>query len=98
MGHHLLEKWRASVEAKRPLSETITAETLDGFDHNKLTRLARELQDRVLLDTPGYVEALADLVSISRLSTTEHGLVVLPRSSVVDVPFTGDQCLPPTTV
>ena len=63
-GDELLEKWRASVEAKRPLSETITQETLDGFDHNKLARLARELHDRVLQETPGYLEAVADLVSI----------------------------------
>ena len=60
----LLEKWRASVEAKRPLSETITSKLLDGFDHNKLARLARELHDRVLQEMPGYVEAVADLVSI----------------------------------
>ena len=63
-GDHLLEEWRATVEAKRPLSETITPETLDGFDQNKLARLARELHDRVLQETPGYVEAVADLVSI----------------------------------
>ena len=60
----LLEEWRASVEAKRPLSETIASEMLDGFDHNKLARLARELHDRVLQETPGYEEAVADLVSI----------------------------------
>ena len=37
---------------------------LYGFDHNKLARLARELHDRVLQETPGYEEAVADLVSI----------------------------------
>ena len=60
----LLEAWRASVEAKRPLSETIISEMLDGFDHKTLARLARELHDRVLQKTPGYEEAVADLVSI----------------------------------
>ena len=60
----LLKAWRGDVEAKRPLSETITSEMLDGFDHNKLARLARELHDRVLQETPGYEEAVADLVSI----------------------------------
>ena len=60
----LLEKWRASVEAKSPLSESITSELLDGFDHKKLARLARELHDRVLQETPGYEEAVADLVSM----------------------------------
>ena len=60
----LLEGWRTSVEAKRPLSETITSEMLDGFDHNNLASLARELHDRVLQATPGYEEAVADLVSI----------------------------------
>ncbi len=60
----LLEEWRASVGEKRSLAETITSEVLDGFDHKKLARLARELHDRVLLERPGYEEALADLVSI----------------------------------
>ena len=60
----LLEGWRTSVEAKRPLLETITSEMLDGFDHNNLASLARELHDRVLQETPGYEEAVADLVSI----------------------------------
>ena len=60
----LLEGWRASVEAKRPVLEIITSEMLDGFNHNKLARLARELHDRVLQKTPGYEEAVADLVSI----------------------------------
>ena len=60
----LLEGWRASVEAKRPLSQTITSEMLDVFDHKTLARLARELHDRVLQKTPGYEEAVADLVSI----------------------------------
>ena len=43
--NRLLEEWRASVEAKRPLSETITSEMLGGFDHNTLATLARELHD-----------------------------------------------------
>ena len=60
----LLEGWRANVEAKRPLSEAITSEMLDGFDHKTLARLARELHDRVLQKMPGYEEAVADLVSI----------------------------------
>ena len=60
----LLGEWRASVEAKRSLSETITSEILDGFDQNGLARLTRELHDRVLRETPGYEEAVADLVSI----------------------------------
>ena len=60
----LLEGWRASVEANRSLSETLTSEVMADFDHKKLTRLARELHDRVLQKTPGYEEALADLVSI----------------------------------
>ena len=37
---------------------------LDVFDHKTLARLARELHDRVLQKTPGYEEAVADLVSI----------------------------------
>jgi PIN like domain len=59
----LIEQWRASVEAKRPLTETITAETLEGFDHKELVRLARELHDKVLQGIPGYEEAVADIVS-----------------------------------
>ena len=60
----LLEQWCASVENRRPLSETITSGMLDGFDHIKLAKLARELHDRVLKKTPGYQEVVADLVSI----------------------------------
>ena len=60
----LLEKWRASVEAKLPLSETVNSKILDGFDHRKLVRLAREFHDRALQKTPGYEEAVTDLVSI----------------------------------
>ena len=60
----LLEKWRASVEAKLPLSETIDSKILDGFDHKKLVRLAREFHDRALQKTPGYEEAVTDLVLI----------------------------------
>ena len=60
----LLETWRSSVESKRPLSETITPVVLEGFDHTRLATLSRELHDRVLQKTPGYEEAVADLVSI----------------------------------
>ena len=60
----LLQSWRTSVEETRPLSETITSETLHDFDHKKLTCLARELHDRTLQPISGYEEAVADLVSI----------------------------------
>lgn len=60
----LLNEWRANVEAKRPLSEMITQDKLDGIDYKDLVRLARELHDRVLSHVPGYDEAVADLVSI----------------------------------
>ena len=60
----LLETWRSSIEANRLLSETITSEVLEGFDHTRLAKLSRELHDRVLQKTPGYEEAVADLVSI----------------------------------
>lgn len=64
----LLEEWHTSVGEERSLTETITSQALDGFDHKKLARLARELHDRVLQRTPGYEQVLADLVSIlSRL-------------------------------
>ena len=59
----LLEEWRTSVEAQRPLSETITPQTLGDFDQDRLVRLARELHDRVLRKSPGYEEAVVDLVS-----------------------------------
>ena len=60
----LLETWRSSVESKRLLSETITSEVLERFDHTRLATLSRELHDRVLQNTPGYEEAVVDLVSI----------------------------------
>ena len=60
----LLEEWRANVGEGRPLAKIITSEALAGFDRKKLARLARELHDRVLQQTPGYEEVLTDLVSI----------------------------------
>ncbi len=60
----ILEQWRASVEARRPFSETLNSQTLTDFDHRTLVMLARELHDRVLQQIAGYGEAVADLVSI----------------------------------
>jgi PIN like domain len=60
----LLEGWRSSVEAKKSLADTLTADAFEGLDHKALVRLARELHDRVLLNVPGYEEAVADLVSV----------------------------------
>ena len=60
----LLEEWRANVGEGRPFAEAITSEALAGFDRKKLVRLARELHDRALQQTPGYEEVLTDLVSI----------------------------------
>ena len=60
----ILEQWRASVEARRPLSETLSPPTFTDFDHRILVMLARELHDRVVQQTAGYGEAVADLVSI----------------------------------
>ena len=60
----IVNQWRATADAKRPLSETVNAETLNGLDHRELATLARELHDRVLLKTSGYGEAVADLVSL----------------------------------
>ena len=59
----LLEEWRASVGAKRPLSDTTTPQSLGHFAQDRLVRLARELHDRVLRKSPGYEEAVVDLVS-----------------------------------
>ena len=60
----VLQSWRASVEEKQSLSETITSDTLHDFDHKQLACLARELHDRVLQKISGYEEAVADLVSV----------------------------------
>jgi PIN like domain len=60
----LLDEWRATVEAQNPITASLTQAKLDGLDHRVLVRLARDLHDRVLHEEPGYVEALADLVSI----------------------------------
>ncbi len=63
-GERLLAAWRSSVEAKSPLSQTITEETFAAYDHKALAKLARELHDRVVAGEPGYLEAAADLTSI----------------------------------
>lgn len=60
----LLGEWRATVEAQKPVGESLTQAKLDGLDQKELVRLARELHDRVLSEEAGYVEALADLVSL----------------------------------
>ncbi len=63
-GEALLDRWRASVEAKTPLIETLSADALDGLDHKALVQLSRELHDRVLAGDPGYEEAMVDLVAL----------------------------------
>ena len=60
----LLDEWRATVEARVLLVNSLTAEKLDGLDQKELVRIARELHDRVIGGAAGYVEAVADLVSI----------------------------------
>ncbi|HEV2501857.1 MAG TPA: PIN-like domain-containing protein [Mesorhizobium sp.] len=62
-GGKLLDIWRASVEARKPLIESLTADAFDGFDQNQLATIARELHDRVLNGVPGFEEAVVDLVS-----------------------------------
>lgn len=62
-GEKLLDMWRASVEAQKPLVETLTAEAFDGLDQNQLVTIARELHDRVLNEVAGFEEAVVDLVS-----------------------------------
>ena len=62
--NNLLASWRSNVDTKRPFSETLTSDAIAGFDHCGLARVARELHDRVIQQTAGYEEAVADLVSI----------------------------------
>jgi len=61
-GAALLELFRADTEPPRRLSDIVTKDALDGFDHKQIVRLARELHDRVLDEVPGYSESLANLV------------------------------------
>jgi len=63
-GRVLLDEWRATVEAQQLIRESLTEVKLSGLDQKELVRIARELHDRVLREEAGYVEALADLVSI----------------------------------
>lgn len=63
-GETLLEEVRAGVEARQPVREIITHDSLDGLDHKELTRIARELHDRVVRAEPGFGEALTDVLSI----------------------------------
>ncbi|MBS1164375.1 MAG: hypothetical protein H6R00_400 [Proteobacteria bacterium] len=63
-GEALLEEVRASVEARQPLRDIITQDKLDGLDHKELTRIARELHDRVVRAEPGFGEALTDMLSL----------------------------------
>lgn len=63
-GQALLEELRAGVEARQPILHIVTQDKLDGLDHRELTRIARELHDRVVRVEPGFSEALADILSI----------------------------------
>ena len=95
----LLEQWHTGVEDKPPLSETITSESLDGLDHIKLTRISRELHDRVLLESPGYEKAVADLVStLDRLPlNTAASLYLGLLSSMYLVRESNASRLPPSS-
>lgn len=63
-GQTLLDEWRAKVEGHQPVGESLTDAKLAGLNQKELVRVARELHDRVLREEAGYVEALADLVSM----------------------------------
>ena len=93
----ILNQWRTTVEDKRPLSDKVNEEILDGLDHRALVRLARELHDRVLSETPGYGEAVADLVSmIDRLPPkTAASLYLGLISSMYLIRESNDSRLPP---
>lgn len=69
-GDEFLNLLRANVDPCRPICELITPPNLEGLDHKKLVTLARELHDRVVSKTPGYVEVAADLVSILHVLPT----------------------------
>lgn len=60
----MLREWRATVEARIPIRESLTPAKMDGLDHKALVHLARELHDRVLREESGYLETLVDLVSL----------------------------------
>jgi hypothetical protein len=95
----LLDEWRASVEARRPLVETINSTTFQEFDHKELARLARELHDRVLEKTPGYGEAVADLMSlVDRLPPNTAASIYLGLlASMYLVRTTNSSRLPPSS-
>lgn len=98
-GQALLESWRASVEAKTPLVEMLTADALDGLDHKAFVRLARELHDRVLARVPGFVEATVDLVDLlDQVPTnTAASLYLGLLASMYLVRETNETRLPPSS-
>ena len=74
----ILREWRARVGHIRSLWEGISEETLGSLDHVGLTKLGRELHDRVLKQDSGYEDAVTDLVStLDQLPTTTSAAVYL---------------------
>ncbi len=54
----------ACIQEQTPLSEVVDEGTFAGFDSSKLVIFGRELHDRVLTKTPGYLELASDLLSL----------------------------------
>ena len=57
----LLTKTRNGVDDYARLTEILDQEAIAGMDQNLLAQMARSLHDRVLDNSPGYEETLADL-------------------------------------
>jgi hypothetical protein len=60
----LLGELRRAIEAGDSIADLMNDVRLQPLDNSELTMLSRELHDRSLARTPGYDEAVTDLVSI----------------------------------
>jgi len=60
----LLQDMKVTIESRESVTNLLTQERVEPLNNSMLTTLARELHDRCLARTPGYDEAITDLVSI----------------------------------
>jgi hypothetical protein len=60
----LLQDIKVAMEGRESVTNLLTEERIEPLDNSMLTTMARELHDRCLARTPGYDEAITDVVSM----------------------------------
>lgn len=95
--HALLGRLRADAESGEPVRDVLTGASLAGLDHSALASLSRALHDRAVADTPGYTDALTDLLGLlDEVPPATAGAFTLGLlASMYLEPGSGDSRIPP---